>query len=405
MAMLGLEEEQLQEEQKVRSRLERLKQLKEGGVFTTEEYDSKVQETTGVKVEQVDEFLKAKRREREDLEEEISLTVKELDDIEAGIYPLPRGLTEEILSSKYFQEVCKAYGMSSRDLCDAELKRAEYERLLRIRGKKRISDETFALKVQTLLNCGTESAETVLKGMLLSKEGLIQKILESTRTSFQKEIQKDEDLQRLTQKRDEFLRGFQSRIDAAIKKERTKAEQTVNRKRAVLEQLLVDRGIPSILHHLPWTDLLLAIQDQVSTMLHHSDHIDRCPSSVLKKTSQLTTGLVPKSLAAVERKRLFLKGIQDRARSPTCNGTSGIPSTHLERMKAVKERRERMEEIRSSEIRRKQASKLRTADEALRKLALKNEERIKMSHFKEAENQAKKAKLRFAYQHVLSSHI
>eukprot|EP00960_Hanusia_phi_P033487 750480-Hanusia_phi.AAC.8 len=376
MALLELGEEQLREEETIRSRLQRLKQLQEGGVFTREEYENKVKETTGVRVEQLEDFLEMKRKEREDLEEEIEKTEKELQDIEDGVYPLPRGLTEETLQSKYFQEVCKAYGVNTRDLCDAELKRADYERLKTVREKERISKEQFKIKVQALLNCETESAETVLQGMLLSKEELVRKILESTRALFQKEIQSDEDQKRSTQKRNEFLQGVQSRIDAAIKKEKVKAEQSVIRKRAMLEQLLVER----------------AIQDQVSTMLDHRDHIDQCPSPVLKKAAHFTAGLVPKSTAAVERKKLFLKGIKERARSPTTSA-NGIPSSHLERVKAVKERRQRIEELRSSEIRRKHEEKFRIADETLRKLALKNEERMKMLHLKEAENNAKRARI------------
>lgn len=278
----GITLEELQAADALEGQVRKIQKQHAGGIFSDDEFASKIVELLGTGPEDIDVTLARYRKRHDGLVHTVLQAMETLRaDLEEQL-PVPPEVDEEVFFSENFAKACKVLNVTLEDVCKFERTKAQYARLERLRNDERIMHDEYAAKVRQLFGVPEIAAEATLSTMHKKQRELIEKLLTTMQQIKHAEWEAEKAAELAKKKHDDYVAELRQQVEQKITKERLKAENALSRQRLALERVLIQRGVEATVQKVEKADRYLA-------------------TPYLRKKAPLDVALIPKTTAGTER--------------------------------------------------------------------------------------------------------
>ena len=335
----GITLDELRAADALSAQIGKVKRLHESGSLSADEYSAKVFELLGAGPEAINATLERYNRRHAGLVQTVLDAMGRLKDDMDEQLPVPPGIDEEVFFSEHFQKACDLIGVTLKDVCKFERTRADYARFKRLRTDERISDEEYAAKVERLFGVPEHRADEALSGLHNAQLELIEQLVASAQKIKHAEWEAEQQAAIARKKQEDYVAELNRQVEQKIAQARRKAQSEVARQRAALEKVLIRRGVEGVVREVVSVRarVCLTFATTFATTLAllrfaptykaarvviltrcRQEKVDRyLATPYLRKKAPPDVGMIPKTTAGMERKKLWLIERNSKAQAKT----------------------------------------------------------------------------------------
>ena len=323
-------------------------------MLTDDEFHEKISTLVGCGPDTMEATLARNRSRHQGLVDRVLQRRNELKAQRDHELPVPDGVSEQEFFGEHFRKACDLLGTTLRDVCKYERTKTEYDRMRTLLRDERITKAEYDVKIEALFGVPEMKADEVLRTLQKSQLTRVQQLVAAAQHIREQEVEERQTAEYARLKHQQYVQKLQTQVTQRIAKERLRSDNAVARQRAALEKVLIQRGVQETVGR----------AEKVAYFLRTPSLRKKAPPDIKN------AGLLPKTTAGEERKKLWLMDRRSKAMAKTRSsaavnmGQTGADSVRAGRPLTASEKRELMMEERAAEMKEKEAKKLHGSEMA-----------------------------------------